>query len=214
MARITDMASSVPIAESTRILDMSGDYIEDMMGLTQANITALTNNLAHSKGDSDTMDASYDDVMDRLARTTSPFVNSETFSPTDGTSEYSYPTTAIKLLKVIHSTTDLPEATGKELEAYDDDWRTTAEATPAYHGFPERDARKVLLWPTPSTTSTNGGTFIFAEKRTTDIPEWLGIPIALEILSEEMAYPSDHQDMQMADLAWQLAKMLKSFIGI
>ena len=35
MARITDMTGAVPITSTMYILDMSGDYIEDVMGLTQ-----------------------------------------------------------------------------------------------------------------------------------------------------------------------------------
>jgi len=214
MARITDMTGADPITSTMYILDMEGDYIEDMMGLTQANITDLANSLAHSKGDADTLAASYEDIMERLARTTAPFVNSATYNPTDGTAEYSYPTAAIVLLAVFHSATQLPEALPSELEACDADWRSADEATPVVHTFADRDGRKVRLWPTPAATVPAGGTFVFSELRASDISEWLGIPIALEVLSEEMAYPSDHQDMEFATLSLEVARMLKSFMGI
>ena len=206
-SRINDLADA-------NILDMAGGYIKDMMGLTKTNVTDLANALLHSKGDSDTLSASFDDVMDRLARTTGPFTNTEAFTPADGTVEYSYPTTAIKLLTVIHDTTELPEAKPGELEAYDQDWRSADEADPVVHSFVERDARKVLLWPTPDTTDSDGGTFIFTEKREEDIGEWLGLALALEIVSEEMSYPSDHQSMELSAGAGQLARLLREFIGI
>ncbi len=206
-SRITDLADG-------EILDMAGGYIKDLMGLTKSNVTTLANNLLHSKGDSDTLSASFDDVMDRLARTTGPFTNTEAYTPTDGTKEYSYPTTAIKLLAAIHGSTELPEATGKELEAIDIDWRSADEDDPVVHSFVERDARKVLLWPTPDTTTSSGGLFIFTEKREEDIGEWLGLALALEIVGEEMSYPSDHQSMELSAGALKLARILKAFIGI
>ena len=58
------------------------------MTMTRANLVTLADNLAHGKGDSTTLQDSYDDVLDELARGTAPFANTEAFTPTDGTAEY------------------------------------------------------------------------------------------------------------------------------
>jgi hypothetical protein len=182
--------------------------------MTRTNIRTLADDLSHSKGDNSMMDDSYDRYLDKLARTSAPFVESANYTPADTVAEYSYPAAAIVLLAVFHGAKQLPPATLGELEAYDEDWRAADDATPVVHSFVERDARKVLLWPTPDTTTVNGGTFIYAENRTDDIPVYLGLPIAFQILSEEFAYPSDHQDKEMAEACAQMAKLLKAFVEI
>lgn len=184
------------------------------MVMTRTTILTLADSLAHSKGDDSMMQDSYDHFLDKLARTSASFVETEAFTPTDGTAEYSYPTAAIALLAVFHGAVQLPVATMEDLEAYDIDWRSAAEGTPAVHSFNERDARKVLLWPTPDTTTADGGYFLYAENRTTDIPVYLALVIVFHILAEEFAYPSDHQDKQMAEACAQMAKLLKAFVEI
>ena len=186
------------------------------MAMTRAQIITLADSLAHGASASTPLQDSFDDVLERLAKTTSPFINTETFSPTDGTAEYSYPASAVMLLAVFHGAKQLPIVTGKELEAYDEDWKATAasEGTPIVATYHERDARKVRLFPTPDTTATNGGTFVFAENRTTDIPVWLALPIIFEMLADDFSYPSSHQDKEMAQVCQDMAEILKGFVGI
>lgn len=186
------------------------------MVMSRAQIVTLADSLAHGVSASASLQDSFDDVLERLARTTSPFVDTETYTPTDGTAEYSYPSSAVVLLAVFHGAVQLPLTNVKELEAYDEDWRATAATTgtPVAHSFTERDARKVLLFPTPDTTAAAGGTFLFAEQRTTDIPVWLALPIIFEMLSEDFAYPSDHQDKEMSEVCAQMAEILKIYTGI
>ena len=192
------------------------------MVMTRANVVSLADNLTHSKGDTTTLTDSFDRVLDRLGRSTYPFIASATFSPTDGTSEYSYPSTAIELLAVIQptddnavpATRDLPSATLAELEAYDEEWRGASEDEPIVQTFIEKDVRKVRLWPTPDTTRTDKGLFIYSENRTTDIPVWLALPIVCEMIAEEFEHQSDHQDKEAAE-AWKLlATILKAYVGI
>jgi len=184
------------------------------MTMTRANVITFVNLLAHGKGDTDLMPEAYDDALDRLGRSSSPFVETEAFTPEDGTAEYSYPTKAVALLAVFHGANQLLEASSKELEAYDEDWRDADEGTPIAFSFYERDADKVLLFPTPDTTAASGGTFLFSENRTTDIPNWLVLPLAFEILAEEFAYPSDHQDTEFASMCAEMGQILKAFTGM
>ncbi len=184
------------------------------MVMTRTQIRNLADNLAHSKADSSTLEDSYNRLIEKLALTSAPFLDDANYTPTDGTAEYSYPFTAIKLLAVFHGATQLPEATPKELEAYDKDWRAAAEDTPVVHTFSDRDARKVRLWPTPSTTTSNGGKFIYALRRTSDIPVYLALMLAFHMLAEEFAYPSQWQDKAMAEACAEMAKLLKAFVGV
>ena len=114
------------------------------MTMTRTTITQFVNSLAHSLGNSDTLEDTYDDVLERLARVTAPFVNTEAYTPTDGTEEYSYPSTAVTILAAFHGAKHLIPAGGHELEAYDESWRATAAAkgTPVSASYYERDARK------------------------------------------------------------------------
>jgi hypothetical protein len=184
------------------------------MVMTRTNVLNLADSLAHSKGDSDTMTDSFDALLERLARTTAPFVETANYTPTDGTAEYSYPSAAVILLAVFHGAKQLPLTSLSELEAYDADWRDADEGTPVAYSFTERDARKVLLFPTPSTTASDGGTFLYGEQRTTDIPVFVALYIAFEILAEEFAYPSDHQDKEMAEMCAAMAKVLKQLVEV
>ena len=184
------------------------------MTMTKTNITDLVHSFAHSKSDSTTRSESYDDTLYQLALRTGPFCDTEAFTPTDGTAEYSYPTDAIRLLAVFIDTKHLMGVSSKELETYSSAWRATSEDTPFVHTFYERDARKTRLFPTPSTTDADGGTFLFTETRESDIPEWLVLPIMFLILEQELSYPSDHQDKEFAENCALLAKFLRGFCGV
>jgi len=186
------------------------------MTMTRANIVTFADTFAHDTGTDMTLEDSFDDILDRFARSSAPFVDTETFTPTDGTAEYSYPTTAITILAIFHGATHLVVASSSELEAYDEDWRATAATggTPIAYIFYEGDSRAVRLFPTPDTTEVDNDTFLFGENRTTDIPEWLALPIAFEMLAEEFAYPSGHQDKEMSEACLGMAGFLKAFTGI
>ena len=89
------------------------------MVMTRTNVITLADSLAHSKGDTSMMTDSYDVFLEKLARTTAPFLESANYTPADGTVEYSYPATAVTLLAVFHGAVQLPKVTMRELEAYD-----------------------------------------------------------------------------------------------
>lgn len=182
--------------------------------MTEAELTTFVQLLAHGKGQATTLADYFDDSMAALAKTSAPFCDNELFSPTDGTADYSYPASAIRILAVIHGDTQLPYATEQDLENYDGTWRATAatEGTPIAWTTLEESARTVRLYPTPDTTAVNGGTFLFAATRTTDLPEFCILPIAFDMLYQEFSYPSDHQDFEFAKLCNELSETLKALI--
>lgn len=196
------------------------------MVMTRTQIVTLANSLAHSLGDAaTTLPDSFDSILDRLGKTSCPFISTATWSPTAATFIYSYPSTAVKLLAVIapiegasSNTIDLPLIEYKENEAYDKVWASqsgvSARATPRVYKHTRKDARTFSTYPIASETQTDEGLLIFSENRTTDIPVWLALPIVCEMLAEEFAYPSDHQDLEASKLWQQLADILKAFVGI
>lgn len=160
------------------------------------------------------MSASYDDIMERFAKRTAPFVDTEVFTPTVNVEEYAYPSSAVRLLAVLVNGKELPQTSLPELETYSKDWRASAVdlGTPIAYTFAERDARQVRIFPRPDSTTADGGTFLFAEKRSTDIPDWLALPIVFLILAEEFAYPSDHQDLEFAKVCAAVGDFLRQLV--
>jgi hypothetical protein len=179
-------------------------------------ILDLCKDLAQEIGDSTTLGVAYDDVMERLAKTTVPFVDTASFTPTDGSSTYPYPASAVEILGVFNSGKQLPYAVLPELEAYDDAWRTTdaAEDTPIAYSVTEKNAREIRLFPTPNATDVDGGAFLFSELREDDIPDFLVLPVVFMILSEEFAYPSDHQDLEFAKVCASVAAFFRQLVRL
>jgi hypothetical protein len=117
----------------------------------------------------------------------------------------------------------------KDLEAYDDDWRTLS-GNPWAYTTDEPTARSFDLVPTPDVDSsdfsfpngapfgedfpTNAGTIIYSERRTTDLPEWIGVYIAFKILEREFARPSAHQDLKFSGTCAEFAEILWKFGGL
>jgi hypothetical protein len=195
------------------------------MTLSKTNITNLANSLAHSLGGTNTLSEAYDRVLDRLARTSSPLVTVSAFTPTDGTKAYNTPTGAAKLLAVFarpdgsSDMLELYEAQQKDLEALDITWRDTqtTEGDPiAYTKADETGGFNYInLFPTPDTTVASGGNYLYADNaETSAVPEHIILPIVYEILAEEFAYPSAHQDMEFSVVCREVAALLSFFIGI
>lgn len=182
--------------------------------MNRGEIISLANDFIHDVGALSTLEESYTDTLERFAKGSAPFVDSESFTPTDGVSEYSYPSSAVTILGVFYGTRHLAFASAKDLEAYSADWRSTAEDEPYVFTFYEEDARTVKIFPTPSTTTVDGGTFLFSEQRTLDIADWIVLPIIFEMLFEELSYPSDHQDKEMATVCATLGRFFRLFTGV
>lgn len=184
------------------------------MTATKTTICSLADDLAHGKGVTGSLEQWYDHTLERLAKGPAPFVETEAWTPTDGTKEYSWPSSAIRILAMFHGDNELQFASSKQLEAYSDTWRSEDEAPPHVYTYYESDAGKVQVHPTPSDTVSDGGDFLFAEQTTGDIPDWLVLPIVFDMLAEDFSHPSDHQDKEFAASCANMAEFLRSFTEV
>jgi hypothetical protein len=182
--------------------------------MTEAQLTAFVQLLAHSKGSATTLAYFFDDAMEALAKTSAPFVGTDTDTTVAATAVYSYPTGAVRILAVFIDGELLPYATFMDLENYSTTWKNaTASDTHLAWTTEEQDAKTIRIWPTPSA-GTKTITFLFATTRTTDLPEFCILPIAFEMLYQEFAYPSDHQDFEFSQLCKEFSAVLKTLIRI
>jgi len=183
--------------------------------MTEAQLTAFVQLLAHSKGSATTLAYFFDDAMEALAKTTAPFVATEAFNISDSTATYSYPTAAIRILAVLIDGEQIPYATFADLENYSTTWQSAAESdTTLAWTTEDQDARTIRIWPTPINDNNGAGLFLFSTTRTTDLPEFCILPVAFEMLYQEFAYPSDHQDFEFSQLCKEFSGVLKTLIRI
>ena len=89
-------------------------------------------------------------------------------------------------------------------------WRHLVGSPVAYVKDHE-DENVIRLVPTPSGSEVV--TIIRTDARD-DVPVWLELPLALEVLSREMARESNHQDVKFAAAASGLARMLFQLLGV
>lgn len=89
-------------------------------------------------------------------------------------------------------------------------WRTRT-GTPLGYTQEEENEKTFRLVPSPTQDDTI--TVIRTEART-DVPVWLELPIALDVLGREYQRESDHQDVAFAQIARQLSLLLFKLVGV
>jgi hypothetical protein len=184
------------------------------MSLTQDNIVDLANTIGGTTGSTVSMNIYYDEIMQGLAtRFNPPLVETTVFTVSSGTASYSWPSTASSILAIFSSGRQILPVTRYELDAYDDGWRAST-STDSYHFYytGEDTQRSFRLYPIPSTAST--GTLIMGVASSDDVPDYMGLYIACEILKREFAKPSEHQDKQFAKAAGDVAGLFGMLIGV
>lgn len=182
--------------------------------MTKAEIIALAENIGRVSIDADTIDVYFTDTLEEIGRFPKPpLVNVELQEVTSGTAEHAYPDDAVLPLHIFHGERHLSPETVANLEAYEDGWRALT-GDPFAWTRDEKTTRTFELVPEPDSDSGDFAfihgmpygedfpddalTIIFSERRTTDIPDWIALYIALRILSREFTRPSDHQDTEFA----------------
>jgi len=159
----------------------------------------------------------YDDIVRELgARPVFTRATLRAVSANSGT--VTLPAEAIEVFYVFYDDRLLPPATLRQLEAVDPQWRDR-RGTPQAYTMEQEDDRTLRLFPVPDISSKAqsfafgepfgrdfpeaGVTLVHTEDR--ELPDYLDLPAALEILAREMARESDHRDLEFAGLARQLA---------
>jgi hypothetical protein len=182
------------------------------MALTQDNIVDLANTLGGTTGSTVSMNIYYDEIMQGLGtRFNPPLVETTTFAISSGTAAYTWPATACSILGVFSESKQILKVGFMELESYDSAWRqTTGEIQVYYEG--EEPQRSIRFHPVPSVNST--GTYIMGVASSADVPDYMGLYVALEILKKEYAKPSVHQDKQFSKAAGDVAQLFGMLAGV
>ena len=199
------------------LLQESGDKIilESGVGIamTKTTIATLVGNLCHDLDDSTEISTFHDDVMEEISKSPrSPFVDYDTISIVSGTSQYNFPSDAIRMLALFYKDAHLSPSTISDLEAYDKDWLTTTGDPWAF--TPEdRSYRKYRLFPEPDE-SGDDNVALYTDKRDDSIEDWIALGMAHDILAKEFARPSDHQDVAYAAACDKMAKLIYQMAGL
>jgi len=197
--------------------------------MTKAEILALAKTISRQPDlDDDTIDIYYDDVIDEIGQTSiPPLVAIELFAITSGTVEYTYDTSAVKLLAVFAGTRQLLPASTMDMEAYNDEWRTLS-GTPIAFNEGERTAREFALVPIPDASSDpllgpepfgddypdDTGVQLYSVTRDVEIPDWIALFVCIRILAKDFARPSVYQDTVFSEFCFKLSEILWKAAGL
>lgn len=184
------------------------------MTVIKSDIIDLAQVFCQAQGNTTTIAAYFDEVMDDLARKTEPpFAAAEAFNVVDATSVYAFQTSAIEILAVFFEGRQLSKALIHELEAYDISWRTSP-GDPLAYLMKEQTSREYRLFPIPNADSTNGGTELYSAAPSTGIQEWYALYIAFAVLAEEFAYISQHVDSLFVEACSTVRDVLGALLGV
>lgn len=181
--------------------------------MTKTTIKTLVQDLCYDKATDAQIGTYFDDVMEEICKLPNcPFIDTYTDASVDGTSDYTYPTSAVRILAIFYNAIPLSYVTVPELEAYDRDWRALT-GDPYFYTFEDVSTRTYTLIPQPDTDDDDI-VVVHTDNRSTDIEDWIGLSIALAILSREFARPSDHQDIKFSEACKAGAQILQQAAGI
>jgi len=196
------------------------------MSLSKAQLTTFASTIAHAEHDTTTFSQFFDDVMDELGRLPEPLFADYAFEAiVSGTDEYSYESTMLHPIAIFFDDTRIPEADEIILEAYSKSWQSDT-GDPTTFTLDKVDGRKYRVYPTPDANGSIAGAnwgsafpsgalaLIFVEDRATDIEDYYALPITFDCLAREFSYPSDHQDIDYANVCGTLAKVLYILAGV
>ena len=154
----------------------------------------------------------YDEICEDICKAADPpWIGTTTLTVSSGTNRYTYPTAAIRILGVHVGTRQLDIVSEPELESYDREWRGTSTTTAFAVYLGDETARSVRIFPSPAAATT--GTWIYSYIPD-PIPNWMDLYVSFKTLQREFAYPSDHQDKDVASIYDKLATLTGQLIGV
>ena len=195
--------------------------------MTKAEILTLCTSLSLDLEDDSTISTFFDDVIDDLAQLTMPpFVSGSFIEIAENVDEYAFPSTCLRLLHLIMTDKSITECSEDDISAYSTLWRGDLDTPLAF--TQESLSREFRLYPTPDNDSTAlapgatdqlGADFVagwiyafYAEDRSTEMPDYLSIPVALLSLSKAFSMYSNFQDSEFADQCDQLARLFLTIL--
>lgn len=202
--------------------------------MNKAEIIALAQSLAIQALPADALSVFFDEVVEDVGKRRSPpLTGSELFAITASQPTYAFAASAVRLLAVFTHGTQLSAALVTDLEAYSATWRTdlaVALQQPFAYTTEQVAARYFTLCPQPGDSSSpfifthgapygedfpaNAGVQVFSQKREDDLPDWIALHIAVNVLEREYARPSAHQDTAYAEVCKRVADLLYRLGGM
>ena len=198
--------------------------------MTRDEIIALAGELAQSLQDADTLDTFINDVFHELAFLPEPpLLKALLKQITSGVATYSFESDMLRSIYAIMFDELLSPVTEQALDAYNDTWQSDS-GTPTQLTQDALTARTYRLYPNPDTSSDavipiHGQPWgedypdgilalIYADDREANILDLYSLPLALDALGREFAYPSDHKDIAFADTCKSVAQLFYRLLGV
>jgi len=189
---------------------------------TKTDVLALVNQLSTGAADQAACGRFFDEVVFDLGQQL--WLSNATIIPI--ANPVVMPDRLIKLTAVLYDARELAEAKLVEMEALNPQWRNVA-GDPLAYVVEDEATHAVRLYPFPTDVSRStppvpglefGSSYpsfnlvVFHTEYRTEIPEYLLWPVALLVLSQEFARPSDHQDPTMATACGKVGQMLLTMV--
>lgn len=193
--------------------------------MAKADVLQLVADLSDSLADQTACSSTYDDLVYQLALSKNESLTNASFvQSTAGTAQYSYPTTAIRILGVLFDTNHLEPSDVMEAQAYDAEWRAN-RGDPRVWLLEQESRRTFTLVPVPNMTGATvgvttpftgfpeGNSLVLYNEFRANVHAWEELVMALEILVQEFSRDSDHTDAEFAKACAELSKGFKALIG-
>jgi hypothetical protein len=199
--------------------------------MSKASIISLVNDLSLGLADPNLIDDYFYDIIHDLGDR--EVLLDATLTPVDPTSTthpvYPIPETAVKLFGVFYGERYLARATLLEVEAFAGiNWRdirgepfafvVESENERYFRLFPNpQEPTDALVFPTGVPFGLDyprNAMAVVASMIRDDIPEWLELPITMEIMGREFARESDHKDNEFAQICKAAAQLFFGMMGV
>lgn len=179
--------------------------------MAKADVVTLVDDLSLSITDSTEVGVIYDEVVRELGFL-ELMTSTETHALDAGEATVTFEDDAVMALELFTASGGrLDRTTTNAIRSvYGNQWRNLV-GTPLAYVKDHEDENVVRLVPVPSAPETV--TIVRTDARD-DLPVWLELPVALEVLGREMARESDHQDVKFAAASSQLGRILFQLMGV
>lgn len=178
--------------------------------MAQADVLTLVDDLSLGQANATEAAVFYAEIIRELGYL-ELLTSTETMTQEAGVNTYELADSTIMDMEYYNTTGFLTKADGMGLgSVFGADWRNR-KGSPVAISMDQEDDTAFRLVPSPINDDTI--TIIRTETRT-DVPVWLELPIAFEILSREFLRESDHQDTELSTVCKLTATLLFNLVGV
>ena len=178
--------------------------------MAQADVLTLVDDISLGQANAAEAAVFYAEIIRELGFV-EVLTGTETISVTAFNGNYTLATSTIMALEFYSTRGFLTKSDTPGLKSiFGSSWRNRT-GSPVAVTMEDENNNSFSLVPIPQESDTL--TVICTETRT-DVPTWLELPLALEILSREYLRESDHQDVEFSSMCKQLADLAFNLVGV